>query len=125
MSEHFKVLKPVAFAIDEHTTCTVHAGSSIARPDGDEWAATNVARGRLEKVADSPHPEWDESDGPLQNVELVDEPTSDESKPLDKRTVPELLEIAKANGASEDSLKNLLKPQLLEAVERLTHVTED
>jgi hypothetical protein len=56
-------------------------------------------------------------------IELADEPEGE--KPLKAHTVPELVDIAKGLGASEDSVKHLKKPELLEAIERLTHASDD
>lgn len=106
----YLVLKPVAFSVDEHTVCTVHAGAVIDSPFDDDETAELVAAGRLQPVEP--------------DVELVDEPAEGE-KPLKSYTNAELVEVAKANGASEDSVKNLTKPQLLEAIERLTHTSGD
>lgn len=110
----YRTLKPIAVSIDD-VVHSYRAGIFVDLDDDVDGTDVLVARGRLELVDASANPD----------VELADEPASDEPKPLDKHTVPELLEIAKANGASEDSLKNLSKPKLLEAVERLTHVSED
>jgi hypothetical protein len=70
-----------------------------------------------------------EAPEPPADVELVAEDAANAEhegeKPLKSHTVPELVEIAKAAGASEDSVKHLKKPQLLEAIERLTHDSDD
>lgn len=108
----YRTLKPIAVSVD-NVVHSYRAGLLVELDDEVDGTAALVAKGRIELVNASEQPE------------LVDEPKADGEKQLGDHTVPELIEIAKAHGASEDSVKHLKKPQLLEAVQRLTHVTDD
>jgi hypothetical protein len=105
----YLVLKPIGVTTADGRARSYRAGIVVDLDDADDL----LAQGRIEPV---------EATEPA--VELADEP-ADGEKSLASHTIPELVEIAKANGASEDSVKHLSKPKLIEAVERLTHVVDD
>lgn len=104
----YLVLKPIGVTTADGGARSYRAGVVVDLDDADDL----LAQGRIQPVAE-----------PAPGTELVDEPAEGE-KPLKSYTNAELVEVAKANGASEDSVKNLTKPQLLEAIERLTHVSD-
>lgn len=110
----YRTLKPIAVSVD-NVVHSYRAGLFVELDDEVDGTAGLVARGRIALVsADAP-------------VELVAEPAEEveRERELKDHTVPELIEIAKKAGASEDSVKNLKKAALIEAVGRLTHVTDD
>lgn len=102
----YTVIKPIGITFEgKATSYPVGVVVDLSKDD----AARLLAAGRIAPVG-------------AEDVEPVE---LDEDKQLKDHTVPELVEIAKKHGVPSNVVSALKKHELVEAISRLTHTSED
>ena len=102
----YTVIKPIAVTEDNRAT-SYPVGAVVDLPKDE--AGKFLAAGRIAPVG-------------AEDVEPIE---LDEDKQLKDHTVPELVEIAKKHGVPANVVGGLKKHELVEAISRLTHTSED